>query len=132
MASRCVATQARCVPASAEVRERKLAPMVSPAFAAIGCNNGVFGDPAYGLSKTCEYQSTSGTTVTAPEPVPAPTVWTWCAGEGGTCGFSGTHQVRYGANGSYAYKSATGAISCGNGAFGDPAYGMAKWCEYAN
>jgi len=102
------------------------------ATGAIGCNNGAFGDPAFGLTKTCEYQSTSTTTVTAPEPVAAPTVWTWCAGEGGTCGFSGTHQVRYGANGSYAYKSATGAISCNNGAFGDPAYGLTKWCEYAN
>lgn len=102
------------------------------ATGSIGCNNGVFGDPAFGMSKTCEYQPSSGTTVTAPEPVLAPTVWTWCAGEGGTCGFSGTHQVRYGANGSYAYKSATGAIACSNDAFGDPAYGVTKWCEYAN
>ena len=102
------------------------------ATGAIGCNNSAFGDPAFGMSKTCEYQSTSGTTVTPPEPVATPTVWTWCAGEGGTCGFSGTHQVRYGASGSYAYKSATGAVSCSNGAFGDPAYGVTKWCEYAN
>ncbi|MBV0882182.1 hypothetical protein KTQ42_23180 [Noviherbaspirillum sp. L7-7A] len=102
------------------------------AIGSIGCNNGTFGDPAFGLTKTCEYESTSGTTPTTPQPVIAPTVWTWCAGEGGTCSFSGTHQVRYGANGSFAYKSATGAIACNNGAFGDPAYGATKWCEYAN
>ena len=30
--------------------------------------------------------------------------WTFCAWEGGTCTFSGTQEVRYGANGSYFYQ----------------------------
>ena len=69
-----------------------------------------------------------------PTPVaPAPTLaWTSCASEGGTCSFSGTRQVRYGANGSYAYRSATASIPCTNGVFGDPVYGTVKSCQYAN
>jgi hypothetical protein len=99
----------------------------------IGCNNATFGDPIYGTYKSCSY-ATSTTTTTAPvtTTVAAPTSWTACAGENGTCSFTGTHQVRYGANNTYAYKSATGAIACDNATFGDPAYGVVKSCDYAN
>jgi hypothetical protein len=73
--------------------------------------------------------------VTSPAPtapvVTAP-VWTRCSGEDGTCSFTGTHQVRYGANGVYATKSATGAIACSNNVFGDPIWGVVKSCEYQN
>ena len=34
--------------------------------------------------------------------------WTFCAAECGVCAFTGTEEVRYGANGSYFYKSLTG------------------------
>src|SRR5678809_1349045 len=54
--------------------------------------------------------------------------WTFCAREGGTCTFSGTQQVRYGANGLYAYKTLTGGTACTNAVFGDPAPGVAKQC----
>ena len=40
--------------------------------------------------------------------------WTQCAQEHGTCNFSGTRQVRYGLDGRYAYKVATGSIGCNN------------------
>jgi hypothetical protein len=56
--------------------------------------------------------------------------WTGCAGEGGSCSFSGTRQVRYGANDVYSYRTATDSIRCDNGAFGDPLYGTAKSCSY--
>src|SRR5262245_22410958 len=59
----------------------------------------------------------------------AQTTWTFCANEGGTCSFSGTQQVRYGANGAYVYKTLTGGTACTNSVFGDPAYGTAKQCE---
>ena len=61
-----------------------------------------------------------------------PTSWVFCANENGTCSFSGTKTVRFGKNGSYYNKEATGSISCGRGAFGgDPAPGVAKSCEYS-
>ena len=57
--------------------------------------------------------------------------WTKCADEGGTCSFSGTMVVRYGANGSYAYQTATGSIGCNNTVFGDPIPGTVKACYVA-
>ena len=56
--------------------------------------------------------------------------WTFCANEGGTCSFSGTQQVRFGAYGSYVYKTLTGGTPCTIAVFGDPAYNVGKQCEY--
>ncbi len=58
----------------------------------------------------------------------ADTGWTYCAKEHETCSFVGTRLVRYGANGNYAYKTATNSIACNNTVFGDPARGVAKSC----
>jgi hypothetical protein len=80
------------------------------------CTNAVFGDPIYGVVKQCDYT--------------APSNWTFCATEGGTCSFSGTQQVRYGANGSYVYKTLTDGTPCTNAVFGDPVYGVVKQCDY--
>ena len=115
------------------------------ATGSIACTNGTFGDPAYGVTKTCEYTPLSSpvptstptptittTAVTLPEITVTPTVaWVTCAMENGACSFTGTHQVRYGVSGQYAYKYGTGAITCDNATFGDPAYGIVKSCEYA-
>ena len=47
-----------------------------------------------------------------PAPASAQTSeWTVCASEGEVCAFSGTQQVRYGANGSYVYRSLSDGIS---------------------
>jgi len=81
------------------------------------CTNAVFGDPAYGVLKQCEYAAAASTN------------WTFCASEDGYCSFSGTQQVRYGANGSYVYKTLTGGTACTNAVFGDPAVGTAKHCD---
>ncbi|MGB7479554.1 MAG: CBM35 domain-containing protein [Burkholderiaceae bacterium] len=56
--------------------------------------------------------------------------WTQCAVEWQVCSFSGTAQVRYGANGTYVTKTATGSIGCNNEVFGDPLPGADKVCEY--
>ena len=56
--------------------------------------------------------------------------WEYCANENGTCSFSGTKTVRYGRNGKYYYKDATGSIGCSNGVFGDPLGGTVKQCHY--
>jgi hypothetical protein len=56
--------------------------------------------------------------------------WTFCASENGYCNFYGTQLVRYGANGSYVYRTVTGGTSCSNAVFGDPIFGTAKQCSY--
>ena len=99
----------------------------------VGCNNGVFGDPIYGTAKNCEYgdgstQSSSSSTTTPTNN----TSWNYCASEGGQCNFFGTREVRYGANGNYAYGIFSNGVGCNNGVFGDPIYGTAKNCEYGD
>ena len=114
------------------------------AVSSINCNNAVFGDPVPGVVKKCEYDN-GGATAPAPPPVtapapaptpapapaPAPTTWYACATEGGTCLVPGTTQVRYGASGTYSYKTATSTIACSNAVFGDPSPGVVKSCSYA-
>lgn len=58
-------------------------------------------------------------------PVP---VYTYCASENGYCSFSGTKKIAYGADGTFAFQTATGGISCDNNVFGDPAWGVSKSC----
>ena len=100
------------------------------ATGAIVCNNATFGDPAYGVVKNCSYAAATTAAAPAPAPAPAPASnWTECAGENGSCTFSGTRQVRYGANGVYVYKTVAGPISCSNAIFGDPLYGVVKMCS---
>jgi hypothetical protein len=104
----------------------------------IVCNNATFGDPIVGTVKTCEVSS-SGSTPTptntpvgptnTPTPTPSGTTWTFCANEGGTCSFSGTRPVRYGANNSWNTLVATNSIACNNATFGDPIVGTVKTCE---
>ena len=58
--------------------------------------------------------------------------WTYCAGENQQCYFSGTQNVRYGANGSYYYRTLTNGSVCTNYVFGDPAFGQVKQCWYSS
>ncbi len=84
------------------------------------CNNTVFGDPDPGVVKACFYQ-------TAPT---GPAGYTYCAPENGTCSFSGTANVAFGANGSFNYGTFTNSTACNDSVFGDPAYGVVKACFY--
>ncbi|WP_194842446.1 alpha-L-rhamnosidase C-terminal domain-containing protein [Endozoicomonas sp. OPT23] len=86
----------------------------------VQCDNDTFGDPASGLVKSCEYDAAALVPVTT---------WTHCADENGTCTFTGTRKVRYGANGLFAEQTATGSIACNNSVFGDPISGVVKSCE---
>ena len=55
----------------------------------------------------CALMAASGLAVetrTAAAADPSPT-WTFCANEGGSCAFTGTKQVRYGANGTYTVRT---------------------------
>ncbi|WP_371600827.1 trehalase family glycosidase [Streptomyces sp. NBC_00564] len=82
------------------------------------CTDAVFGDPIPGESKAC-YTATGG----------PPGYAGSCAAENGTCGFSGTQTVAYGARGRFIYKSFSGGTPCTSAAFGsDPLPGVAKSC----
>lgn len=84
----------------------------------MACTNATFGDPLSNVAKACYTRTGS----------PSGYVTT-CAAEAGTCSFSGTQTVAYGARGVFRYKSFTGTATCSNGAFGsDPIFGVAKSC----
>ena len=95
----------------------------------VQCTNGVFGDPAPGVGKTCAVMPVATTTV---PPTTTATTWTQCANEGGTCSVPGTRQVRYGTTDKWVYKTITTSVVCGNGVFGDPAPGVGKTCAYSS
>jgi hypothetical protein len=63
--------------------------------------------------------------------LPAESEWSFCANEGARCAFTGTQQVRYGADGQFLLpRTFTDGVDCGNAAFGvDPAPGVAKQCQ---
>ena len=57
-----------------------------------------------------------------------PTGYTKCAAEGGTCAVSGTESIAYGANGIYAYTTASASTACTDTALPDADYGVVKSC----
>ena len=59
---------------------------------------------------------------------PADVSDTACAGENGTCSFSGEQEVWYGANSNWSVVRASQSISCSNAVFGDPLSGVVKAC----
>ncbi|MGC3963904.1 MAG: pectate lyase [Rhodocyclaceae bacterium] len=62
-----------------------------------------------------------------------PDGFTKCVKEPGTCTFSGTRQVAYGAAGQFVYKTLTGSVDCQLATFGtDPYPGKSKYCSYSN
>ena len=67
-------------------------------------------------------------TAVPPTATPVPT-WTFCATENDFCNFSGTAPVRYGLGGTWAQGTYTNGVSCTNGVFGDPLYGVVKLCQ---
>ena len=70
-----------------------------------------------------------GTYLVAANPAQSPpSGYTACAAENGTCSFTGTQSVAFGANGVYTYRTLTGGTPCDNAVFGDPDYGFAKSC----
>ncbi|MEN9629280.1 MAG: 3-dehydroshikimate dehydratase, partial [Pseudomonadota bacterium] len=55
--------------------------------------------------------------------------WKDCAPEWGTCAFTGTRLVRYGANSTWTTRVLTGGTACTNSVFGDPLVGVFKACQ---
>jgi len=89
------------------------------------CTNAVFGDPAPNVLKSCSYSS-------ATMAAPAPVTWTACASEDGVCTFSGTREVRYGANNNFVSRVFSGSAVCSNATFGDPLPNVVKACSYSS
>jgi hypothetical protein len=83
----------------------------------LACSADLWGDPIPGTWKACSQ---------------SPLVWIPCTGENGTCYFQGPKVVRFGANGAYNRRLASGAISCDRLTFGDPIQGTVKSCSYAD
>lgn len=91
----------------------------------IPCTVEVFGDPARGEHKRCEYTVPSNSNRRDDS-------WVLCAQEGGECRVPRTTSVRFGADGAYkTIRNVTGGIACNTGTFGDPVKGTPKQCEYA-
>ena len=60
----------------------------------------------------------------------SPATWTWCANEYQRCAFTGTKEVRYGANATFtAPRTFADGVDCTNAIFGDPLVGTPKHCE---
>jgi hypothetical protein len=101
--------------------------------ASTACTNAVFGDPLYGVVKSCYVQAATQST---PPPTTAPTSgdtppagYTRCATEGQTCNITGTVNAVYGARGTWtAPRSLSASTACTNAVFGDPLYGVVKSC----
>jgi hypothetical protein len=56
--------------------------------------------------------------------------WIFCANEHEFCAFSGSREVRYGANGTFTEpRTFTDGVQCDNSVFGDPVYGVVKHCD---
>lgn len=83
------------------------------------CSNAVFGDPLPSSGKACSVRDVTGS---------LPASWMWCANEGGACSFSGSKNVRYGANGTYNVLTLSNGTACTNAVFGDPISGTSKSC----
>ena len=98
--------------------------VVNGDYGSVPCTTAAFGgDPDFGVVKQCY--------IAAPMPDTAPPGYTTCASEGGTCQFSGTANVIFGAYGSYASGIYTGSVACNTGVLGDPIFGAPKKCYYS-
>ncbi len=108
----------------------------------VACDNATFGDPAPGVVKQCQVtglsqmkdEAATAAAIGNPTPLqvnlPAESEWTFCATEGARCEFTGTKQVRYGANGKFILpRTFTDGVACDNATFADPAPGVVKQCQ---
>ena len=104
------------------------------AYDSVRCDVTDFGDPAYGVTKTCEVrgspvQSGGSDAWRGWGAKPGAADWRYCAAEGETCRIEGGAQVRFGEGRRYNTRPARGEVSCSVDVFGDPAFGTLKHCE---
>ena len=87
--------------------------------------------PVVGALDIGAYEAVA-TTGTVVKGLPALATWTACAAENGVCSFTGTRNVRFGANNVYATVSVTSAVACTTAVFGDPVPNVVKSCSYSS
>lgn len=107
----------------------------------ISCTVNVFGDPNRGSRKRCEFSTNSNGNLGGGwqsgggwgnnRPNGSGGNWSFCAAENGRCVVPYPTRVRFGIDGRYNYLQVSGSVSCTPAAFGDPAEGQRKRCEYA-
>ncbi|MFC1408629.1 alpha-L-rhamnosidase C-terminal domain-containing protein [Streptacidiphilus sp. N1-12] len=98
------------------------------AFTAAGGIGGAHSDGAYVY--LTGVQAGSYTVAANPGGTP-PAGYTQCAQQNGTCTFTGTQSVAYGADGIYSYRTVTGGTGgtgCDDATLGDPDFGFVKSC----
>ena len=86
--------------------------------ASVACTGAAFGDPDYGVVKSCY----TGPVTTGPSGT------TYCGPENSLCSFFGTETVYFGAGSDWTSKSITGGTPCTDAVFPDPDYGVVKAC----
>ena len=96
-------------------------------FDSVECNNASFGDPAPQVPKRCQVR-TSGNDGSGSYPGTA-MGWSFCAAEGEICRFKGSAEVRFGQGDKFVTRTAYGSVRCDVTDFGDPIYGVTKFCE---
>jgi Bacterial alpha-L-rhamnosidase 6 hairpin glycosidase domain len=79
------------------------------------CDAATFTDPIPNVPKSCQVSAE---------------LYNACSVEGQTCAFTGTKQVRFGANGQWLTRTASGSTPCDAATFGDPLPNVVKRCEY--
>ncbi len=98
------------------------------------CSNDTFGDPIENVVKTCSYGGAIPAGYVAPviatTPITDSSGWTTCAAEKGSCSFTGSKSVRFGANGKYVTRTFSNGVICSNATFTDPIPNVAKTCSY--
>ncbi len=103
----------------------------SPSSATTNITGVTSGISTFQLAVTDSLSVTSTDTVSVSVAYPSTISWVYCAEQGDPCNFSGTKQVRYGANNTYNYLTVAGPVMCSDDVFGDPVYGTLKQCFYA-
>jgi hypothetical protein len=78
-------------------------------------------------NNSAQSSGVSATTESVSNPT-GPAGYTFCANENGTCSFSGTMSVAFGAGTSFNYLTLTNGTACNDTVFGDPDYGVVKAC----
>jgi alpha-L-rhamnosidase len=86
--------------------------------ASVTCSDTAFGDPDYGVVKSCY----TGPVATGPSGT------AYCGPENSLCSFYGTETVYFGAGSDWTSKNIAGGTPCTDVAFGDPDYGVVKAC----
>ena len=95
-------------------------------FNSVECSNDAFGDPAPGSRKRCQVRVSGYEGGRYPDTAKG---WSFCAAEGEVCRFKGMAEVRFGQGDRFTTRTAYGSVRCDVADFGDPAYGVTKFCE---